>query len=57
VPAELQAEELMTGRVVYVELAAAIELAALLLLLLVTEGISEARCVALPVVPAFEPLV
>jgi hypothetical protein len=51
VVAELQAEEVMTGRVVYVELAAAIELAALLL---VTEGISEARCVVLPVVPTFE---
>jgi hypothetical protein len=54
VAAELHAEELMTGRVVYVELAAAIELAALLL---VTEGISEVRCVVLPVLPAFEPLV
>ena len=50
VAAELHAEDVMTGRLVYVELAAAIELTALLL---VTEGIREERCVVLTVVPAF----
>jgi len=39
----------MTGRLVYVELAADMELTALLL---VTEGIREDRCVVLTVVPA-----
>jgi hypothetical protein len=54
VAAELQAEDAMTGRVVYVELAAAMELVTALL---VTEGISEERCVVLPVEPAFVLLV
>lgn len=54
VAAELQADEAMTGLLVYVELAAAMELTALLL---VAEGIREERCVVLTLVPAFALLV